>query len=161
MTLVCNAKIEISSLTGHCTVVLHRYVAAHTRVKLGLKNHPHVLLFDAHAWHAKEMSTACKKWEIDGNSCMWAVPQTHLLEWNLSFYYNYGQLLKKIIHRYWIPFGLHFLHIPVKDHYDYNRCYYQRWASGSERVKVLLHNPVIHLIFARSSSILVCGPLGK
>ena len=41
------------------------------------------------------MSTACKKWEIDGNSCMWAAPQTHLLEWNLSFYYNNGQLLKK------------------------------------------------------------------
>ena len=35
MTLVCNAKIEISSLlTGHCTVVLHRYVAAHTVWKI-------------------------------------------------------------------------------------------------------------------------------
>ena len=97
----CENRDQLTHRALYCTVVLHRYVAAHTRVKLGLKNHPHVLLFDAHAWHAKEMSTACKKWEIDGNSCMWAVPQTHLLEWNLSFYYNYGQLLKKIIQRYW------------------------------------------------------------
>ena len=100
MTLVCNAKIEISSLTGHCTVVLHRYVAAHTVWKITHMSYFLTPMLDM----PKKCQRLVKNEKLmEIRVCEQHYPRPHLLEWNLSFYYNNGQLLKKIIE--WFEFS--------------------------------------------------------